>query len=169
MIGISDGGGRGGGEDFGDDGEGIVEFVGDAGDHLAQAGKLFGLAQLLLETAAVGDFAEEELEGLLPLEINAGAFDLGEGGAAVFLQDAEGALGAQAVDPFDGVALGLVRARGGLAEGGEKLGPRLALAEAERYLPDLITRLAVSFKSRMRRSPAAVMMMASPAWLNNLR
>ena len=114
-----------------DDGKGIVEFVGHAGNHLAQAGKFFGLAQLLFQPGAVGDFAEEELEGVLSLVINAGAFDLGDGGAAVFLQDPQGAPGAEMVDPFRGAGRRRGRALRGLAEGGQGLFPRFVPVQAE--------------------------------------
>jgi hypothetical protein len=114
-----------------DDGKGVVQFVGDAGDHLAKIGELLGLAQLLFEAAAVGHFAKEELEGILALVIHAGAFDLGEGGGAVFFQNAQGGLGTEAVDPFEAVALGLGRAVGSLTEGREELFPRFLAAETE--------------------------------------
>ena len=43
-----------------DGGEWIVQFVGDAGEHLAHGGELFGLDELLLEALEVGDVAAGE-------------------------------------------------------------------------------------------------------------
>ncbi len=143
-----------------DDGERVVEFVRDAGNHLPDGGKLFRLAQLLFQLRALGQFDEEKLVGGAAVEINQRAVDLHRRERAVFADQIERALAAEGQKPF----LAGLRRRVGLAFDLAKRAQAVA-AGFRAGMPS--SRSAAWFNSRMRRSSASVMRMASLAWSNS--
>lgn len=55
--------------------QGVVQFVGDPGDHLAESREFLRLPQLLFKPRLVGEVAEEELVGGLLVQLDFRADD----------------------------------------------------------------------------------------------
>ena len=73
--------------------------------------EFLGLAQLLLQTQAIGDFAEKELVGALPAKLNRRADDVGRNERAVFMHQVQRALRADEFKPLMARLRRLLRAR----------------------------------------------------------